>query len=246
MLPPLDLSIYLQEASIKYAVANLSHHTWSTDFAWSAWTTPLWPHPQSSHFTPQHWQHIHYKLEEEAQEEGRISQSVVEFNARMQTRDANLMQTKRQDRIKWQHSLWWRWQLQVYLHCFLFATSIGNMHIAHGLGNNGPDRLTTDKPQNGLTDDLCWRQLTLTLTNDQQQPIQTKFWSLELLFFKGTGYKFAHFAGAPRALSSTLWQCTAKKGQANRSFMLTGVSDRSGVKPNGAFKNKHELSNTFC
>ena len=116
----------------------------------------------------------------------------------------------------------------------------------HGLGNNGPDRLTTDKPQNGLTDDLCWRQLTLTLTNDQQQPIQTKFWSLELLFFKGTGYKFAHFAGAPRALSSTLWQCTAKKGQANRSFMLTGVSDRSGVKPNGAFKNKHELSNTFC
>ena len=45
------------------------------------------------------------------------------------------------------------WQLQVYLHCFLFATSIGNMHIAHGLGNNGPDRLTTDKPQNGLTDD---------------------------------------------------------------------------------------------
>ena len=92
-------SIYLQEASIKYAVANLFHHTWSTDFAWSAWTTPLWPHPQSSHFTPQHWQHIHYKLEEEAQEEGRISQSVVEFNARMQTRDANLMQTKRQDRI---------------------------------------------------------------------------------------------------------------------------------------------------
>ena len=25
------------------------------------------------------------------------------------------------------------WQLQVYLHCFLFATSIGNMHIAHGV-----------------------------------------------------------------------------------------------------------------
>ena len=246
MLPPLDLSIYLQEASIKYAVANLSHHTWSTDFAWSAWTTPLWPHPQSSHFTPQHWQHIHYKLEEEAQEEGRISQSVVEFNARMQTRDANLMQTKRQDRIKWQHSLWWRWGGSCKFTCTVSC-------LQHQLATC---TLHTDWEIMGLTvwprtshrmvwlttsADDNWHWHWQTINNSRSKP-NSEVWNFYSL--KAQVISLRTLQVHPELclpLSDSAQQRKAR--QTGHSCWLEWVIV---VESNGAFKNKHELSNTFC
>ena len=174
------------------------------------------------------------------------SLSLWQFNARMQTRDANLMQTKRQDRIKWQHSLWWRWGGSCKFTCTVSC-------LQHQLATC---TLHTDWEIMGLTvwprtshrmvwlttsADDNWHWHWQTINNSRSKP-NSEVWNFYSL--KAQVISLRTLQVHPELclpLSDSAQQRKAR--QTGHSCWLEWVIV---VESNGAFKNKHELSNTFC